>query len=119
LMGSDVPAVEIDALARAVGFKKVDVINPFNFTELLAAIKDHTDSPEPSLLVAKYPCVLQIREKKPAPRVDLETCVECGSCLRIGCVPLSKIDSGVAIDSALCNGCGFCVDVCHVNAIRF
>ena len=118
LMGREVPAVEIDALARAIGFKKVDVVDPFNFKQLMDTIKDHTDSPEPSLIVSKYPCVLYIREKKPTPAVNQEDCIECGTCLRIGCAPLSKVEGGVAIDSSLCSGCGLCASVCPKEAIK-
>ena len=118
ITGEAVPEVKIDAIARAVGIKKVDVINPFEFDKLLETIRDHTDSNEPSLIVAQYPCVLSIKEKKTVPTVDLDTCVECGVCLRIGCVPLSKVEGGVAIDSALCNGCGFCGTVCNQGAIK-
>ena len=118
LMGQEVPGIEIDALARAIGFKKVDVIDPFNFEQLMDTIKDHTDSTEPSLIVSKYPCVLHVREKKPVLTVDLDACIECGSCLRIGCAPMSKIEGGVAIDPALCNGCGFCASVCPKDAIK-
>lgn len=118
IMGQEVPNVDIAALARAVGFKKVDVINPFDFKLVLDTIRTHTDLDEPSLIVAQYPCVLDIREKKPAPTVDLDACIECGNCLRIGCAPMSKVDGGVAIDAALCNGCGFCADVCNKDAIK-
>jgi indolepyruvate ferredoxin oxidoreductase alpha subunit len=119
IMGKDVPEVKIDALARAIGIKKVDVIDPFNFKQVMDTIKEHTELDEPSLIVSVYPCVLNVKEKKPAPTIDLEACVECGNCLRIGCAPMSKTDGGVAIDPALCNGCGFCGDVCPKEAIRF
>lgn len=118
LMGKEVPNVSIDALARAVGFKKVDVINPYDFKLVLDTIRDHTSSDEPSLIVSQYPCVLNIREKKPAPTVDLDACNECGNCLRIGCSPMTKVDGGVAIDPALCIGCGFCASVCNQGAIK-
>jgi indolepyruvate ferredoxin oxidoreductase alpha subunit len=118
LMGKEVPYVSIDALARAIGFKKVDVINPYDFKLVLDTIRDHTSSDEPSLIVSQYPCVLNIKEKKPALTVDLDACNECGNCLRIGCSPMTKVDGGVAIDPALCIGCGFCASVCNRGAIK-
>ena len=119
LMGKEVPAVAIDVLARAIGFKKVDVVNPYDFKKLVDTIKDHTDADEPSLIVSQYPCVLQIREKKPSPTAHHEDCIECGTCLKIGCAPISKVEGGVAIDPGLCSGCGLCASVCPKDAIRF
>ncbi|MCG9966526.1 indolepyruvate ferredoxin oxidoreductase subunit alpha [Pelotomaculum terephthalicicum JT] len=118
MMGKEVPNVSIDALARAVGFKKVDVINPYDFKLVMDTIREHTSSDEPSLIVSQYPCVLNIKEKKPAPAVDLDACNECGNCLRIACSPMTKVDGGVRIDPALCIGCGFCASVCNQGAIK-
>lgn len=118
IMSQETPNIAIDGLARAIGFKKVDVINPYDFKLVLDTIREHTGTDEPSLIVAQYPCVLNIREKKPAPQIDLEACIECGNCLRIGCAPMAKVEGGVTIDPALCNGCGFCISVCNQDAIK-
>ncbi|OPY59777.1 MAG: indolepyruvate ferredoxin oxidoreductase [Pelotomaculum sp. PtaU1.Bin035] len=118
LMGKKVPDISIEALARAVGFNKVDVISPYDFKNVLETIKDHFQSREPSLIVSQYPCVLNIRERKPSPVVDQDACNECGNCLRIGCSPMAKVDGGVTIDPALCTGCGFCASVCGRGAIK-
>ncbi|WP_006522567.1 thiamine pyrophosphate-dependent enzyme [Desulfoscipio gibsoniae] len=81
LLGIESPVVKIDELARGIGFKKVDVVNPYDFKTVVATIKDHLQSEEPSLIVAQYPCVLYKRERKPALVVDVEKCNECGNCL--------------------------------------
>lgn len=118
LMGEDTLNVKIEDIARGIGFEKVDVVNPYEFRTVLDTIKDHVKSGVPSLIVARYPCVLYMRERKQAPAVDLEACNECGNCLRIGCSPIGKVEGGVSIDAALCVGCGFCATICSQGAIR-
>lgn len=117
LQGADTPVIKIDELARGIGFKKVDVVNPYEFRTVVDTIKDHVQSEEPSLIVVQYPCVLNIRERKPALVVDVEKCNECGNCIRIGCSPITKVEGGISINAELCIGCGFCATICSQGAI--
>jgi indolepyruvate ferredoxin oxidoreductase alpha subunit len=117
LMGEESPVVNIDELARGIGINKVDVVNPYDFKNVLDTIKDHIQSKEPSVIVAQYPCVLNKKERKPALAVDVEKCNECGNCLRIGCSPITRVDGGVSINATLCIGCGFCATICNQGAI--
>lgn len=118
LMGKESSFFSVEEVARGIGFKKVDVVNPYDFKTVVDTVKDHLRSGEPSLIVARYPCVLNMRERKPAPVVNLEDCNECGNCLRIGCSPVTKVEGGVSINAALCIGCGFCATICNQGAIR-
>ncbi|MFZ5649256.1 MAG: indolepyruvate ferredoxin oxidoreductase subunit alpha [Bacillota bacterium] len=117
LMKEPTGEINIENLVRAIGFEKVEVVDPFQFDNMLNVIKEHLDSDQPSVIIARHPCVLNIRERKAPPVVDLEACNQCGNCLRIGCSPISKIEEGVSIDPALCNGCGLCASVCPREAI--
>ncbi|MCR4420648.1 MAG: indolepyruvate ferredoxin oxidoreductase subunit alpha [Clostridia bacterium] len=117
LLRQETVAVAVEDLARAVGFRKVDVVDPFDFKTLRQLIREHVDSHEPSVLVARHPCVLLTREYKPAYRVDPERCNDCGVCRKLGCAPLIKVNGKMAIDPLLCVGCGFCAQVCGRKAI--
>jgi len=117
LQNAEAPIVKIDELVRGIGIKKVDIVNPYDFKNVMNTIKDHVQSQEPSVIIAQYPCVLKMRERKPAPVVDVEKCNECGNCIRIGCSPISKVDGGISINTELCNGCGFCATICSTGAI--
>ncbi len=117
LMGEDAPLISVEEVARGIGFKRVDVVNPYDFRNVVDTIKEHLRSGEPSVIVARHPCVLYTRERYSPYAVNLELCNECGNCLRIGCVPISKVEGGVAIDAALCVGCGFCATICNPKAI--
>jgi indolepyruvate ferredoxin oxidoreductase alpha subunit len=117
LLRQETVAVAVEDLARAVGFRKVDVVDPFDFKTLRRLILEHVGSPEPSVLVARHPCVLLTREFKPPYRVDPQRCNDCGVCRKLGCAPLVRVNGKMAIDPLLCVGCGFCAQVCGRKAI--
>ena len=117
LMGEEVPAIAIEDLARAMGFAKVDVVDPYDLQEMRRVLTDHLDSPEPSVVVARAPCVLYERRRWEAPTVDREICNHCGTCLKIGCAPIINREDHVEIDPLLCIGCDYCVEVCPRDAI--
>ncbi len=117
LQGDSAPVIDLEKLCRGLGIEKVETVNPFELSNVLKVLKEHMDSPEPSVIIARYPCVLNIKERKPALVVDSDLCSDCGTCLRIGCPSLLKEEGHVSIDPLLCNGCGYCVQVCPRNAI--
>ncbi|MGQ9823631.1 MAG: indolepyruvate ferredoxin oxidoreductase subunit alpha [Desulfotomaculales bacterium] len=117
LQGKDAPLISVEDVARGIGIKKVDLVDPYDFRTVVETIREHVQSGEPSVIVARRPCVLFTREKKPPYAVNPEACNECGNCLRIGCSPIGKVEGRVVIDQALCIGCGFCAAVCNQKAI--
>ncbi len=110
--------VNIAALARGIGFEKVDEVSPYEPDRLSGVLEDHFQYQRPSLIVVKHPCVLHTREKHPAPVVDPDSCVNCGTCLELGCSPLTREEDHVRINPQLCNGCGLCARVCPAEAIK-
>ena len=109
--------VDAEKLVRGIGFEKVDVCDPYDIDRMAEILQDHLKSGEPSVIIARHPCVLNAKEKKEAPVVDPEICINCGICLDIGCSPLVQEDEHIRIDTMLCNGCGLCVKVCPQEAI--
>jgi indolepyruvate ferredoxin oxidoreductase, alpha subunit len=121
---SGLPGKELDfeKLARAVGVEDVRVVDPYEMEETEQALREAMDNPEPSVVIARRACVLQVRERRPAPELDVETCIHCGKCIRIGCPALfdaSAEDEPTLpeINTALCTGCTMCVQVCPVDAL--
>lgn len=110
-------AINLEQLVRSLGFEKVDICDPYDLSGLAQTLEDHLESGKPSVIIAKRPCVLYTRQKSTAPQIDPELCVNCGTCLEIGCSPLIQEEDHVAIDPILCNGCGLCVQVCPAEAI--
>ena len=118
LLGEPAERIDIEAVVRGLGAKRVEVVNPYEVDNVMKVLKECIESGEPSVVIARYPCVLNVKEKHPVPTVDTEACTNCGTCLKIGCPPLIKTEEHVAIDSILCNGCGLCAKVCPFNAIN-
>ncbi|MEW5921348.1 MAG: indolepyruvate ferredoxin oxidoreductase subunit alpha [Bacillota bacterium] len=110
--------IDIINLVRSIGYKKVDVVDPYLMDEFSRILEDHLASQEPSVIVALRPCALQMKEKKTPPQIDPELCSNCGSCLDLGCSPLVQEEDYVRIDPVLCNGCGLCIQVCPSEAIK-
>ena len=117
LQEQETGAIDLEQLVRGIGFKKIDVCDPYDMEKLSEILEDHLASEQPSVIIAERPCVLYTRERSTPPRVDPEECTDCGTCLELGCSPLMQEEDHVRIDPLLCNGCGLCMQVCPVGAI--
>lgn len=120
LQGDPSPAVDFEALGRALGIESVRIVDPYDLKGLEAALREEIQAPRSSLIIARRPCLLLKKgERPPARTVNADACVGCGLCLRIGCPALSEADGGKArIDPLICNGCPICGQVCKAGAIR-
>ncbi|MGM9973530.1 MAG: indolepyruvate ferredoxin oxidoreductase subunit alpha [Clostridiaceae bacterium] len=124
LMGKEAPIIPIENIVLSLGIKKENmrVIESYNLEKLREAIKDAKASEEPFVIVTKEPCALKkdvIRIRKGLKcHVNIEKCRRCKACLRTGCPALSFKKNSVAIDSAQCNGCEICKQVCPFSAIE-
>ncbi|MGI5853577.1 MAG: indolepyruvate ferredoxin oxidoreductase subunit alpha [Bacillota bacterium] len=117
LQGDPTSKVDFEALCRAVGVKRVRVVDAGNLAELDQAIKEETVVREPSVIIARRPCALIVKQTAPRLKVNHDTCVGCRMCMSIGCPAISHADKRSTIDPALCVGCGLCQQVCKFNAI--
>jgi len=117
VQGRETKIVDPEKLVRGIGYEKVDICDPYDIDKMEKILQDHLKSGEPSVIIARHPCVLSTREKHTPPEVDSELCINCGICLDIGCSPLVQEEDHVRIDTLLCNGCGLCVKVCPQEAI--
>ena len=129
--------VDIEALCRAIGVEHVCIVNPHDTGETLKILKQEINRPEPSVIIAKAPCVLLPEMKKRRDRslyvIVSEKCTGCRTCLKIGCpaiewVPLTpeeakkrgykeKQKGYSRINAVLCDGCGQCAPLCKFGAI--
>ena len=118
-LGAPAKAVDLAQIARALGVEDVREVNAFDLPALRQAIKSATDSPQPSVIIAKGLCALRNRDRRQPVEVSEDKCNGCGLCLRIGCPAIVKRDGKVAIEPGLCVGsiCQLCGQVCARGAI--
>ncbi|MEN6430847.1 MAG: thiamine pyrophosphate-dependent enzyme [Coriobacteriales bacterium] len=118
LDGTPAPALDLEALASALGAASVVTVDAFDLTGMQAALKRAIAEAGVSVVIAKAPCALVSAMAEPPYAVDEERCTACGACVRIGCPAIMKTPSGrPTIDAATCVGCGLCVQLCRVAAI--
>jgi indolepyruvate ferredoxin oxidoreductase alpha subunit len=58
LMGEDTHELDLEMLARAVGVKRVRVVDPKNMDEFEQVVKDEVAADEPSVIISKRKCIL-------------------------------------------------------------
>ncbi len=116
--GDPTVAVDLEALARAVGFSSVRVTDPYDVETTRKVIAEELQKEEPSLVIARRPCALLKTAVRKKPLVIKENCVGCRSCLKVGCPAISVENKRAVIDKNQCIGCGICAFACRVGAIR-
>ena len=138
ITGQDAPALDFEALARAIGVQHVYTLNPHDLGAAREVISREVNRPAPSVIITNMPCVL-LPEERRRPKtlyfVETAKCTGCRICLSIGCpamqwVDVSAAEAGklglkkkkqrgyVSISPALCVGCSQCAQLCKFDAIK-
>ena len=119
LKGDPCTKIDLETLCRAVGIKRVRVVDPYDLAACDAAIKEETAVNEPSVIISRRPCALlkYVKHKKPI-IADSDKCVGCKACMKIGCPAISIVDGKAKIDNTLCTGCGVCAQLCKLDALQ-
>lgn len=119
IYGDPASAVNLEALAHAIGINSVTVVDPGDLAETERVIKEELAKAEPSLIITRKPCaLLKTVKHKPPFHIDADKCKNCKSCMRIGCPALVSGDKCITIDNTLCVGCGLCEQLCKFDAIK-
>ena len=109
--------INLEQLVRALGVRRVRVIDPFKLEELENAIKEELDQDEPSVVIVKRACALLDKTKEKPCYIVEGSCIGCKRCIKLGCPALRDAGENVEINATLCTGCNLCAQVCKVNAI--
>lgn len=120
LKGEETVEIDVTKICKALGVSKVVEVNPLNLEEMEAAIKEAANTDETMVIVTKWPCALLKDQPKPKElyRIDEEKCKKCKACLKVGCPAIFNLEGKIQIDDTMCNGCGFCAQVCRFDAIE-
>lgn len=117
------PSVEVDPvkLVEALGVTRVSQVDPYDLKDIELVIRRELAAGEPSVVIAKAPCVLRYKVRSDPWTIDAELCTGCKRCLQVGCIALNLAEEGeevkVEIDPTQCNGCGVCAQMCNFDAI--
>ncbi len=118
LKGDPAAAVNLEELCKAIGIKRVRVVDPYSLAETEAAIKEELAADEASVIISRRPCaLLKYVQHKPALKVDSDKCKSCKMCMKLGCPAISMKDGKAVIDHTQCVGCGICKEMCKFDAI--
>ncbi|MCL2084572.1 MAG: indolepyruvate ferredoxin oxidoreductase subunit alpha [Oscillospiraceae bacterium] len=110
-------SLDLAAVCRALGVGRVDVIDSHDIDAMEPLLREHLALDEPSVIIARRPCVLLPEIDRQAPLSANEKCKNCKACLRIGCPAVSAAGGSVSIDATQCFGCGLCARVCRFGAL--
>jgi len=119
LKGDPCTKIDLETLCKAVGIRRVRVVDPYDLAQCDAALKEELAADEPSVIISRRPCALlkYVKHNKPL-EVDPEKCKSCKMCMKIGC-PAISMENGVAkVDNTLCTGCGVCAQLCKFDALK-
>ncbi len=120
-------AVSIEKVAKGCGVEFVRTVNPFDLGPTKKAIKEAVEFDGLSVVISKGACPLMERKLKQREEVtkpvlyevDQKVCTQCRICIEKFMCPAFYAQEGkIYIDDSLCNGCGVCVQVCPLDAIK-
>jgi indolepyruvate ferredoxin oxidoreductase alpha subunit len=117
--------VDLEAVVRAIGVEKVKVVDAFKIKEVEAGLKECLEFDGPSVLITRGECIFVSRNPQPPYHVDLEKCIACHMCFRVGCPAIGQSTEKYEknkkfkshIDPTICIGCDVCRQVCPTGAI--
>ncbi|WP_414469415.1 indolepyruvate ferredoxin oxidoreductase subunit alpha [Methanobacterium sp. ACI-7] len=121
-MGDVAPDISIEKIVEAVGVEFLEVINPLNIKKSEEIFKKALQYEGVAVVISKYPCMLIKTEKAKKPvimNVNADKCDKCMECLQNLTCPAIYVDEdeSVQIDTAYCNGCTVCIQMCPEKAI--
>ena len=119
LKGDPCTKIDLESLCKAVGIRRVRVVDPYDLAQCESVIKEELAAPEASVVISRRPCALLKYVKHKAPlTVETSKCVGCKACMKIGCPAISVRDGKAGVDATLCVGCGVCQQLCKFDALQ-
>ncbi len=118
IKGDPAAKIDLETLCRAVGIRRVRVVDPYDLAACDAVLKEELAAEEASVIISRRPCVLLKSVKtKPPVAVNADACRSCKKCMKLGCPAIRMRDGKADIDATLCVGCGVCEQLCAFDAI--
>ncbi len=124
ILGEETVAMEIAEIAKAVGVRRVQIVDAYDLVKLENVLTEELDTPEPSVVIVRGPCLINAKLVNAKTYAVNENCKACGMCFKLGCPAIVRSETRpdgkftAAIDATLCSGCALCAQVCKFNAIE-
>ncbi len=119
IKGNPAGKINLELLVKAMGIKRVAVVDPYDLKSLDEVLKQELKVSEPSVIISRRPCALLKHVKHNAPlKVNTEKCIGCKSCMKIGCPAISMVNGKAVVDSTQCTGCSLCSQLCPKGAFE-
>jgi indolepyruvate ferredoxin oxidoreductase alpha subunit len=117
------PAVDLEALCRAIGVTSIQVVDPADTLATQRALAAAMAEETVSVVITRRPCALIPPGKgrrADVVRLDRAKCTKCKSCIRIMCPALVAGPDGYPqTDPTICNACHLCTKVCRFSALKW
>ena len=119
LKGEAVYGIKLEDICKASGIKEnnIRIIDPCDIENAEKVLKEELAKEEPSVIVARRPCVMLKQVKKDKKYIVKENCKGCKVCMSVGCPSISFENKKASIDLSSCTGCGLCGKLCKFDAI--
>jgi indolepyruvate ferredoxin oxidoreductase alpha subunit len=121
LKGDAVDIIKLEDICRASGIKEnnIKIIDPYDIDASDKVLKEELKKDEPSVIIARRPCVL-LKYVKKDKKYMITDCKSCRRCMTIGCpaISINVKTKETSIDEAMCTGCGLCEQMCKFKAIN-
>ena len=119
IKGDPAGKIDLESLCKAMGIKRVVVVDPYDLKECDRVLKEELAANEPSVIIARRPCALLKYVKHNTPlEVNKDKCTGCSACMKIGCPAISMKDGKSRVDKTLCVGCDVCKQMCAFDAFE-
>ncbi len=114
--------VSIEEVVKAIGVKKVTVINPYKVAKSIEAIRETLEFEGVSVIISRQMCTLyakSLKKIKVRAFTITDKCKNHRICIDTLACPAFYLEGGkVRIDPDVCVGCAVCAQICPENAIR-
>lgn len=114
-------SLDLEKVISGLGVDKLTITDPYDLDATTKAVEESLGLPGVKVVLTRRECAIQAARRKVSygkVKVDAEKCTRCKRCIVMtGCPALSLGEKQVVVDSAQCNGCGICTQVCGFDAL--